>query len=117
MRIGKKGPLFATMFAHRSAGVVKVKDAAGQMRQIHGLYGALSFDEGKTWPILRPITRDEPKYRIRTYDGKPFTMSPTTGERWGYMASCQTPDGVVHLLSSYQHYAFNLAWLKTPIPR
>jgi hypothetical protein len=28
----------------------------------------------------------------------------------------QTPDGAVHLISSWNHYAFNLAWLKTPMP-
>ncbi len=34
----------------------------------------------------------------------------------GYMAGTQTPDGVIHLISSKQHYAFNLAWLKAPRP-
>jgi len=28
----------------------------------------------------------------------------------------QTPDGVIQLISSAQHYAFNLAWLEAPMP-
>ena len=33
-----------------------------------------------------------------------------------YLVARQAPDGVVQLISSRQHYAFNLAWLKTPAP-
>jgi hypothetical protein len=29
---------------------------------------------------------------------------------------CQGLDGVIHLISSTNHYAFNLAWLKSPAP-
>jgi hypothetical protein len=32
------------------------------------------------------------------------------------MAVCQAANGVVHLISSKNHYAFNLTWLKTPPP-
>lgn len=32
------------------------------------------------------------------------------------MSICQTPNGVIHLISSKQHYQFNLAWLNTPAP-
>ena len=50
------------------------------------------------------------------------------GEKWkrwmgfssakpgGYLTACQSDDGLVHLISSQQHYAFNLAWLKTLPP-
>lgn len=39
----------------------------------------------------------------------------TSGWR-AYLPVCQTPDGVIHLISSRQHYDFNLAWLKKPGP-
>jgi hypothetical protein len=32
------------------------------------------------------------------------------------MSACQSADGVIHLISSYSHYSFNLNWLKTPPP-
>ena len=41
-------------------------------------------------------------------------MDDTHAEPAGYLASTQTPDGVIHLISSRWHYRFNLAWLKTP---
>ena len=45
-----------------------------------------------------------------------FTMDDTHAEPAGYLAATQTPDGVVHLISSALHYRFNLAWLRTPMP-
>jgi len=49
-------------------------------------------------------------------DGHPFTMGPGSAEPRGYLASCQGRDGTIHLISSYLHYAFNLAWLQAPPP-
>ncbi len=37
-------------------------------------------------------------------------------ESKGYLSVCQTADGIIHLISSAQHYAFNLAWLKSTVP-
>ena len=34
-------------------------------------------------------------------------------ESGGYLAAIQTRDGNVQLISSKNHYVFNLAWLKT----
>jgi hypothetical protein len=52
------------------------------------------------------------------YDGGAWTSrfraTPTRAEHAGYLAATQTPDGVIHLISSRLHYRFNLAWLKTP---
>lgn len=31
------------------------------------------------------------------------------------MAGCQSQDGIIHLITSQRHYAFNLAWLKAPM--
>jgi hypothetical protein len=62
------------------------------------------------------ITDDAPAHPAQTSDGKEFTMSPTSAEPRGYLSVCQSPDGVIHLISSWNHYAFNLAWLKAPPP-
>ena len=61
-----------------------------------GLYATVSYDEGKTWPHRRLIA---PK-------GK------TTADIGGYLAITQTRDGRIQLITSKNHYAFNLAWIK-----
>ena len=38
-------------------------------------------------------------------------MSETNAEPRGYLSVCQTADGVIQLISSRQHYAFNLPWV------
>jgi formylglycine-generating enzyme required for sulfatase activity len=72
-----------------------------------GLFAAVSYDEGRTWPDRRLILGP----------GEPVThangMPPNTN---GYLALIQARDGRLHLLTSSKHYAFNLAWLKTLPP-
>ena len=41
-----------------------------------------------------------------------FEMDENHAEPRGYLAGTQTPDNVVHILSSRLHYRFNLAWLE-----
>jgi formylglycine-generating enzyme required for sulfatase activity len=94
-----------------------VKDAAGKERKVYGLYAALSFDEGKTWPVRRLVTPGGP---AKEYYGngwtKKFTVDDTHAEPLGYLAVTQRPDGRIELISSGLHYEFNLAWIKTPMP-
>ncbi len=67
--------------------------------------------------MRRLVTDDGP---AREVDGggntRLFTLGPDTAEPRGYLSVCQAADGVIHLIGSKQHYAFNLAWLKTPMP-
>ena len=49
-------------------------------------------------------------------DGRPFKLGFGTAEPGGYNSICQARNGVIHLISSRQHYAFNLKWLQTPAP-
>jgi hypothetical protein len=108
-----EGPIFFASFAQK----MPIKDASGQERAVSGLFGALSFDEGQTWPVRRPITDDGPPREI---DGGGntgrFILSQDSAEPRGYLSVCQAADGVIHLIGSKQHYAMNLAWLKTPMP-
>jgi hypothetical protein len=62
-----------------------------------GLFTAVSYDEGKTWPDRRLIAPP---------DGK------ATADISGYLAITQTRDGRIQLITSKDHYAFNLAWIK-----
>ena len=76
------------------------------------MFAALSDDGGKTWP-RRKLRTDGKR---RTLDGHAwtdrFTMDATHAEPRGYLAATQTPDGIIHLISSGIHYRFNLAWLR-----
>jgi hypothetical protein len=83
---------------------------------VSGIYAALSFDEGETWPTRRLITDDGPAREVETTDRRMFTMSASSAETFGYLAIAQAANGIIHLISSKNHYAFNLAWLSTPAP-
>ena len=77
-----------------------------------GLYVALSYDEGATWPVNKLLTDS----KTRTLDGGAwtgtFTLDATHAEPKGYLACTQSPNGTIHLLSSRVHYRFNLAWVE-----
>lgn len=79
-----------------------------------GMYAALSFDDGRTWPVRKLITDG----MTRTLSGGAWTgsfvMDSTHAEPSGYLAATQSPDGTIHLLSSRLHYRFNLPWLLQP---
>ena len=77
----------------------------------HGLFAALSYDEGRTWPVRRVITPGGAARLQSSTDGGKFTLSETEGEPSGYLAMAQAPDLTIHLISSRNHYRFNLAWL------
>ena len=57
-----------------------------------GTFAALSLDEGRTWTPRKHVD-----------DG-----------HHGYLAATQTPDHMIHLISSRMYYCLNLAWLETP---
>ena len=77
-----------------------------------GLYVALSYDEGVNWPVKKLLTDG----KTRVLDGGAwtgtFTLDATHAEPKGYLACTQSPDGVIHLLSSRVHYRFNLVWIQ-----
>ncbi len=88
-------------------------DAQGNEFYGVGMYAALSFDEGQTWPVRKLLTPGEGEYDGGAWTGT-FTATPTRAEHAGYLAAAQTPDGIIHLISSRLYYKFNLAWLETP---
>ena len=77
-----------------------------------GLYVALSYDEGATWPVNKLLTDG----KTRILDGGAwtgtFTLDASHAEPKGYLACTQSPDGTIHLLSSRVHYRFNLDWIR-----
>ena len=94
-------------------------DAAGGTFTGFGLFAALSEDDGRTWPVRRLLTPGGPDRSVNGIDRLEFTLGSTMAEPCGYLAACQTRDGNIQLITSKNHYVFNLSWLTTlpPAPR
>ncbi len=89
------------------------KDANGKDAVIYGTFTAVSWDEGKTWPLRRVLSNvksGSEKYTAGPWNAE-FTLDATHGQDKSYWAATQTPDGVIHLSDSRLYYGFNLAWL------
>ena len=86
-------------------------DKDGNSYRGYGLYAALSYDEGKTWPVRKLLTDGQERFLNGGAWTQFFLMDKTHAEPRGYMAATQTPDNRIHLLSSRLYYCFNLAWL------
>jgi hypothetical protein len=112
----QEGPILLVSFTDRRKGMT-IRDATGKARTVFGMFSALSFDEGKTWAAKKLITAGGPARKI---DGGGntgwFVMDENRAETRGYLAATQTPNGLIHLISSKQYYIFNPAWLKQPMP-
>lgn len=109
----KEGPIVLISFTHHPLRPPKDADRMlidGKIKS--GMFAAVSYDDGKTWPITKLIS--DGKYRFM--DGGawtgPFEMDSDRSEPRGYLTMTQTPDGMIHLLSSKNHYRFNLKWLE-----
>jgi formylglycine-generating enzyme len=117
----REGPLMLVSFTctdrknPRTRGMDFVRDDGSTFRGF-GLYAAVSEDEGKTWPIRKLITPGSGGFDGGAWTGR-FTAAADNAEHAGYLTATQTPDGVIHLLSSALHYRFNLPWIKTPPPQ
>jgi hypothetical protein len=112
MRLAE-GAILLTSFADTG---IDITDASGRTRTVHGLYAAVSLDEGKTWPHVRLISDDGPGTPVECTGGGLFAMSSHSAEYRGYLAGCQSADGLIHIISSRQHYAFNYKWATTAAP-
>ncbi len=111
----REGPLLLCSFTDILAKEKKPEgiDFPSEGGRLHcaGLFAALSFDEGRTWSHRRLITPGGPSRTVNGIDHGQFSLSPTSAEPQGYLAATQTRDGRVQLITSKNHYVFNLAWL------
>lgn len=78
----------------------------------YGLFAALSYDEGRTWPHRRLVTPGGAERAWTTTDNTRCTLSDTMAEPTGYLAATQTRDGRIQVITSKNHYVFNLAWIQ-----
>ena len=115
----REGPLFMASFGNLYGNTqfapVMITDSVGGQIQAMELFGAVSLDGGKTWPHKRIIGPEESVVAECT-DGGAITIGSRSSEHRGYMSVCQGLDNTIHLISSRQHYAFNLKWLTTTPP-
>ena len=112
----REGPLLFCSFTDLSANAkhpkgMTFKSTGGEFTGA-GLFAAVSFDDGKTWPHRRLVTPGGPPRTVNGIDRNQFTLSAISAEHNGYLAATQTRDGRIQLITSKNHYAFNLAWLK-----
>lgn len=88
------------------------EDSSGKTYKGYGMYAAISYDDGKTWPVKRLVNDGKERH----LDGGAWTgffdMDATHAEPRGYLAGTQSPDGMIHILSSRMHYRFNLKWIE-----
>jgi hypothetical protein len=102
----REGPLLLVSFTESTQRKAEARrglgftDAAGGTFRGYGIFAAVSTDDGKSWPIRKLIAPDRAKQT----------------EPRGYLAATQTPDGLIHLISSVNYYRFSLAWLNTSAP-
>jgi len=114
----REGPLLLVSFTgdFRKKQYMPIVDASGQKREVTGIFTALSYDEGQTWSNIRLVSHDGPDTVLETLDGRPFELGFSSAEPGGYNSVCQAANRVIHLITSRQHYQFNLKWLQTPPP-
>jgi hypothetical protein len=111
----REGPLLLVSFTSGNrrapeANGLTFTDQEGKAFVGHGMFAALSFDDGETWSVRKLLTPGSGEFDGGAHTGR-FTSTPTRAEHAGYLAATQSPDGVIHLISSRLHYRFNLAWL------
>lgn len=108
----QEGPILLASFSDS----IPLIDNKGQAFVGKGMYVALSYDEGETWPIkklvsnkLKPMILSAPcNWR---WGAEYSTLSKHSAESRGYLTMVQAQDGMIHLLSSGTHYSFNLNWI------
>ena len=81
--------------------------------QIVGLYCSVSVDNGDSWANTRSITTDLSLegHEVQGFDGEKFKMSYNSAEPNGYMDATIDDAGKIHLITSKNHYEFNLGYL------
>ena len=111
----REGPLMLVSFAsgdrrNPEASGITVIDNQGREFTGFGMFAALSWDDGQSWPVKKLVTPGSGQYNGGAHTGR-FAASDTRAEHGGYLAATQTPDGRIHLISSRLYYRFNYPWL------
>lgn len=110
-----EGPLLLVSFTDARIDYKNIKGKRfmrrGEEYVGYGMFASLSFDDGKTWTEGKLLTDGVERYLYGGAFTGWFKMDAEHAEPKGYLAITQSPDGIIHLLSSALHYRFNLEWL------
>ena len=92
------------------------RDAEGKLDTIVGLYSALSFDEGKTWPekyrrVISNVKDSDEKIISTAPWQKDNTLTRVKGQEISYTSCTQSPDGLIYISDGKIVYTINMAWL------
>ena len=106
-----EGPLMLVSFTdHPERSAERGLDFNGSKG--YGVFIALSYDDGATWPVRKLLSDGRPRILNGGAWTGDFTMDSAHSEPKGYFAATQTPDGLIHILSSRLHYRINLPWIE-----
>lgn len=83
-------------------------DASGRSFEGFGMYASLSDDDGQSWRNHQLITDGTERYLDGGAWTKGFVMNDWLAEPRAYLAATETPDGVIHLVSSKQYYRLRI---------
>lgn len=111
----QEGPILLVSFEQQMTDII----SNGKKTKGIGMYAALSYDEGKTWPVRKLVTPGEGDLILDApcnyrWGKEVSVLNKDHAERRGYLTVEQAPDGMIHLLSSGTHYSFNIAWILEP---
>ena len=82
-------------------------------RELAKLCICLSYDEGKTWPVRRILTDGKGDHGVTGMSNGRIYMGPGNAEPTGYVTLTQARNGLIHVVSSMNHYEFNLKWIES----
>jgi formylglycine-generating enzyme len=106
----KEGPLALATFLPDVANLGPQKSTD---RELAKLAICISYDDGKTWPARRLLTDGQPDHGVPGISNGRVYMGPGNAEPTGYVTITQARNGVIHVISSVNHYAFNLKWAES----
>ncbi len=106
-------PLLFVGFANEE---FEAKNSEADPDKVKGLFVALSWDEGKTWPeehrrVISNINGANSKQIGVAPWQKINTLTKNQGQEIGYMSIIQSPDGLIYLTDGKMVYTFNLSWI------
>ena len=82
-------------------------------RELAKLCICISYDDGKTWPVRRILTYETGDHGITAMSNGRIYMGPGNSEPTAYVSLTQARNGIIHVISSMNHYAFNLKWAES----
>jgi len=82
-------------------------------RELAKLCICISYDDGKTWPVRRILSNETQDRGVTGMSNGRVYLGPGNSEPTGYVTITQARNGLIHVVSSMNHYEFNLKWVES----